>query len=73
MSNKIVSQTYFDACERIHRATDMLYQSLHNEEGTEAVLDYQEVLSNIKAFRDWTNNEIDLIREMCKESDPSPF
>ena len=64
MSNEIVSQTYFDACERIHRATDMLYESLHNEEGTQAVRDYEEVLSN---------NEIDLIREMCKESDQYPF
>ena len=69
MSNKIVSQTYFDAWERIHKATDMLYESLHNEKGTEAIVEYNEVLSNIKAFREWANNEIDLIREMAKESD----
>ena len=68
MSKKIVSQTYFDACERIHKATDVLYESLHNEEGTEAIIEYQEVLSTIKSFRDWANNEIDLIREMAKES-----
>ena len=68
MSNKIVSQTYFDACERIHKATDVLYESLHNEEGTEAIIEYQEVLSTIKSFRDWANNEIDLMREMAKES-----
>ena len=68
MSNKIVSQTYFDACERIHKAPDVLYESLHNEEGTEAIIEYQEVLSTIKSFRDWANNEIDLIREMAKES-----
>ena len=49
MSNKIVSQTYFDACERIHKATDVLYESLHNEEGTEAIIEYQEVLSTIKS------------------------
>ena len=69
MNEKIVSQTYFDACERIHRAADMLYESLHNEKGTEAIVEYNEVLSNIKAFREWANNEIDLIREMAKESD----
>ena len=47
----------------------MLYESLHNEKGTEAIVEYNEVLSNIKAFREWANNEIDLIREMAKESD----
>lgn len=33
MNNNKVSETYFTACERIHDAADMLYESLHNDEG----------------------------------------
>ena len=29
MNNSNVSKTYFQACERIHDAADMLYESLH--------------------------------------------
>tara|TARA_R110000744_G_scaffold308298_1_gene416347 strand:+ start:272 stop:493 length:222 start_codon:yes stop_codon:yes gene_type:complete len=66
MKNSKVSETYFHACGRIHDAADMLYESLHEEEG-EAVTEFSEVLKKIKNFRDWVNIEIDLVREVCKE------
>lgn len=33
MNNSDVSETYFKACERIHTAADMLYESLHEDDG----------------------------------------
>ena len=66
MNNSNVSETYFKACERIHDAADMLYESLHEEEG-EALTELEDVLIQIKSFRDWVNIEIDLVREICKE------
>ena len=66
MNNSAVSETYFQACERIHNAADMLYESLHEDEGG-AITDLDEVLKKIKDFRDWVNIEIDLVREICKE------
>ena len=73
MNNNKVSETYFTACERIHDAADMLYESLHNDEGN-AVTEFNEVLNKIKDFRDWVNIEIDLVREVCKEyENDKPF
>ena len=73
MNNNKVSETYFTACERIHDAADMLYDSLHNDEGN-AVTEFNEVLNKIKDFRDWVNIEIDLVREACKEyENDTPF
>jgi len=73
MNNKKVSETYFHACERIHDAADMLYESLHNDDGN-AVTEFNEVLNKIKDFRDWVNIEIDLVREACKEyENDKPF
>ena len=73
MNNNKVSETYFTACERIHDAADMLYESLHNGEGN-AVTEFNEVLNKIKDFRDWVNIEIDLVREACKEyENDTPF
>jgi len=66
MNNNDVSETYFKACERIHTAADMLYESLHEDEG-EALTELEDVLIQIKSFRDWVNIEIDLVREICKE------
>ena len=66
MNNSTVSKTYFQACERINDAADMLYESLHEEEG-EALTELEDVLVQIKSFRDWVNIEIDLVREICKE------
>lgn len=66
MKNETVSKTYFQACERIHDAADMLYESLHEEDG-EALTEFSEILIKIKDFRDWVNIEIDLVREVCKE------
>jgi|TARA_R110000823_G_scaffold140633_5_gene270571 hypothetical protein len=66
MNNSNVSKTYFQACERIHDAADMLYESLHEEDG-EALTELDDVLVQIKSFRDWVNIEIDLVREICKE------
>ena len=66
MNKNKVSETYFIACERIHDAADMLYESLHNDDGN-AVTEFNEVLNKIKDFRDWVNIEIDLVREVCKE------
>lgn len=73
MDNKIVSQTYFDACARIHRATDLLYESLHSDNGTETNKDFDKLITDIKLFREAINMELDLIREMCKESDSLLF
>ena len=73
MKNSKVSETYFHACERIHDAADMLYESLHNDDGN-AVTEFNEVLNKIKDFRDWVNIEIDLVREACKEyENDKPF
>tara|TARA_R100000734_G_scaffold19083_2_gene17938 strand:- start:3616 stop:3837 length:222 start_codon:yes stop_codon:yes gene_type:complete len=73
MNNSKVSETYFIACERIHDAADMLYESLHDDEGN-AVTEFNEVLNKIKDFRDWVNIEIDLVREACKEyENDTPF
>ena len=73
MNNNKVSETYFTACERIHDAADMLYESLHNDEGN-AVTEFNEVLNKIKDFRAWVNIEIDLVREACKEyENDTPF
>ena len=73
MKNSKVSETYFHACERIHDAADMLYESLHNDDGN-AVTEFNEVLNKIKDFRDWVNIEIDLVREACKEyENDTPF
>tara|TARA_Y100001938_G_C7993044_1_gene380516 strand:+ start:552 stop:773 length:222 start_codon:yes stop_codon:yes gene_type:complete len=73
MNNNKVSETYFIACERIHDAADMLYESLHNDDGN-AVTEFNEVLNKIKDFRDWVNIEIDLVREACKEyENDTPF
>ena len=73
MNNNKVSETYFTACERIQDAADMLYESLHNDEGN-AVTEFNEVLNKIKDFRDWVNIEIDLVREACKEyENDTPF
>ena len=73
MNNNKVSETYFTACERIHDAADMLYESLHNDDGN-AVTEFNEVLNKIKDFRDWVNIEIDLVREACKEyENDTPF
>ena len=74
MNNSVVSETYFKACERIHNAADMLYESLHEDERGEAITELNEVLKKIKDFRDWVNIEIDLVREICKEHEnESPF
>ena len=76
MNNSDVSETYFKACERIHNAADMLYESLHEDDG-EALTELEDVLIQIKSFRDWVNIEIDLVREICKEyendEDDIPF
>ena len=73
MNKNKVSETYFIACERIHDAADMLYESLHNNDGN-AVTEFNEVLNKIKDFRDWVNIEIDLVREACKEyENDTPF
>ena len=76
MKNSDVSETYFKACERIHTAADMLYESLHEDDG-EALTELGDVLIQIKSFRDWVNIEIDLVREICKEyerdEDDIPF
>ena len=73
MNKNKVSETYFIACERIHDAADMLYESLHNDDGN-AVTEFNEVLNKIKDFRDWVNIEIDLVREACKEHEnDNPF
>tara|TARA_R110000787_G_scaffold2583_4_gene10156 strand:+ start:3256 stop:3486 length:231 start_codon:yes stop_codon:yes gene_type:complete len=76
MKNSKVSETYFIACERIHNAADMLYESLHEDDG-EALTELEDVLIQIKSFRDWVNIEIDLVREICKEyendEDDIPF
>jgi hypothetical protein len=73
MNKNKVSETYFIACERIHDAADMLYESLHNDDGN-AVTEFNEVLNKIKDFRDWVNIEIDLVREACKEyENDKPF
>tara|TARA_R100000388_G_C7088450_1_gene86584 strand:+ start:192 stop:413 length:222 start_codon:yes stop_codon:yes gene_type:complete len=73
MNKNKVSETYFIACERIHDAADMLYESLHNDDGN-AVTEFNEVLNKIKDFRDWVNIEIDLVREACKEyENDTPF
>ena len=50
MNNSNVSETYFQACERIHDAADMLYESLHDKNG-EALAELEEVLVQIKSFR----------------------
>jgi len=69
-----VSKSYFQACERIHSAADMLYESLHDDEEGEPITDLSEVLIKIKNFRDWVNIEIDLVREVCKEyENDTPF
>ena len=47
-----VSESYFQACERIHNAADMLYESLHDDEDGEAITDLSEILIKIKNFRD---------------------
>ena len=74
MNKNKVSETYFIACERIHDAADMLYESLHEEERGEAITEFNEVLNKIKDFRDWVNIEIDLVREACKEyENDTPF
>ena len=74
MKNSKVSETYFHACERIHDAADMLYESLHEEERGEAITEFNEVLKKIKDFRDCVNIEIDLVREVCKEyENDKPF
>jgi chromosomal replication initiation ATPase DnaA len=44
----------------------MLYESLHEDDG-EALTELEDVLIQIKSFRDWVNIEIDLVREICKE------
>mgnify|MGYP004456992179 FL=1 len=73
MNKNKVSETYFIACKRIHDAADMLYESLHNDDGN-AVTEFNEVLNKIKDFRDWVNIEIDLVREACKEyENDTPF
>ena len=73
MNKNKVSETYFIACERIHDAADMLYESLHNDDGN-AVTEFNEILNKIKDFRDWVNIEIDLVREACKEyENDKPF
>tara|TARA_R100000353_G_scaffold175304_1_gene145296 strand:- start:1393 stop:1614 length:222 start_codon:yes stop_codon:yes gene_type:complete len=73
MNKNKVSETYFIACERIHDAADMLYESLHNDDGN-AVTEFNEILNKIKDFRDWVNIEIDLVREACKEyENDTPF
>jgi|TARA_R110000744_G_scaffold225354_2_gene343764 phage terminase large subunit len=73
MKNSTVSKAYFNACERIHDAADMLYESLHEDDG-DAVTELDDVLIEIKSFRDWVNIEIDLVREICKEHEnESPF
>tara|TARA_R110002167_G_scaffold134254_3_gene319716 strand:- start:404 stop:625 length:222 start_codon:yes stop_codon:yes gene_type:complete len=73
MKNSTVSETYFKACERIHDAADMLYESLHKDDG-DALTELDDVLIEIKSFRDWVNIEIDLVREICKEHEnESPF
>ncbi len=73
MNKNKVSETYLIACERIHDAADMLYESLHNDDGN-AVTEFNEVLNKIKDFRDWVNIEIDLVREACKEyENDKPF
>ena len=48
MKNSKVSETYFQACGRIHDAADMLYESLHEEEKGEAVTEFNEVLKKEK-------------------------
>ena len=73
MNKNKVSETYFIACERIHDAADMLYESLHNDDGN-AVTEFNEILNKIKDFRDWVIIEIDLVREACKEyENDTPF
>ena len=76
MNKSYVRETYCKACVRIHTAADMLYESLHEDDG-EALTELEDVLIQIKSFRDWVNIEIDLVREICKEyekdEDDIPF
>ena len=55
MKNSKVSETYFQACGRIHDAADMLYESLHEEEG-EAVTEFNEVLKKMYSNNNYSPN-----------------
>tara|TARA_R110001592_G_scaffold143195_1_gene365841 strand:+ start:7043 stop:7270 length:228 start_codon:yes stop_codon:yes gene_type:complete len=67
MTNREVSLFYMEACERIHNATSMLYENLHESEEEGVTTEIQDVIEAIKQFRIWANTELDLIKEISKE------
>jgi DnaJ-domain-containing protein 1 len=60
-----LSQRIHTACDRIHQATTDMYEAMHPDGEPHA--DILETEQNIRDFREWVNNEIDLIRELIGE------
>ena len=60
-----LSYRLHEACDRIHTATTGLYEDMHPDGDPHA--DLLETEQNVRDFREWVNNEIDLIRELVGE------
>ena len=60
-----LSHRIHTACDRIHQATTDMYEAMHPDGDPHGDLLVTE--QNIRDFREWVNNEIDLIRELVLE------
>lgn len=60
-----LSQRIHSSCDRIHQATTDMYEAMHPNGIPHG--DSVKTEQNIKDFRDWVNQEIDLIRELIGE------
>ena len=60
-----LSYRIHEACDRIHQATTDMYEAMHPDGDPHA--DFLVAEQNIRDFREWVNNEIDLIRELIGE------
>ena len=60
-----LSRLVFDSCDRIHQATNDMYEHIH-EDGTPRH-DSESIESLIRDFREWINHEVDTIRSATSE------
>jgi|TARA_R100000278_G_scaffold76996_1_gene59923 hypothetical protein len=66
MSYQNLSEQYALCCEEIQRLTTMLYEHLHNEDGTPDA-DWEAVIDKVKSYRKGIRAETDAIIDVCRE------
>ena len=67
MNHTGLSETYYNACERMHSYVSAFYDEfIHTEDG-EPISNPEEIAKAIFTLRQSMNIEIDVVRELAKE------